>query len=179
MNRDLVTVQRLSPATNAGERKVRVRNSVRKFAILAGPLLFLTAFAAWAPSASAQTQVALYQYEGTGNYSTLPCLVYSGGALYMQSGCETQEPYNLNHAALWAEDTEGGTTYELENVHTPDCLTSTSSGPGVYMDSCGSNHVQWWEKLPVAGTTNAFVFQNVHTGDDLTVDGVSVWELGS
>jgi hypothetical protein len=156
-----------------------VRNSVRKLAILAAPLLFLTAFAAWAPSASAQTEVALYQYEGSGNYSTLPCLVYSSGSLYMQSGCSTQEPYNLNHAALWDEDGEGGTTYELENVHTPDCLTSTSSGPGVYMSGCGSNHVQWWTLEQVSGTSNAWVFVNVHTNDDLTVDGVSVWELGS
>jgi hypothetical protein len=164
----------------AGERKFRVRNSVRKLAILAAPLLFFTAFAAWAPSASADTAIAIYQYEG-GNPSTLPCLVYSSGSLYLQGGCSTQDPSGLNHAALWDEISEpaqnGFPTYELENVHTPQCLTSTSSGPGVYMGTCGSNHVQWWEL--VATSSNTYVFVNAHTNDDLDISGNFAWQIAS
>lgn len=157
-----------------------MRNRVRKLAILAAPLLFFTVFAAQAPSASAQTEVAIYQYEG-GNPSTLPCLVYSSGALYLQSGCSTQDPSGLNHAALWGEDSEGTTngfpTYELKNVHAAECLTSDSSGDGVYMASCGTNHVQWWEV--VATSSDTYVIVNVHTNDDLTISGNFTWQIAA
>jgi hypothetical protein len=158
----------------------RVRNPVRKLALLAAPLLFFTTFAAQAPFANAQTQVALYQYEG-GNPSTLPCLVYSGGALYLQSGCSTQDPSGLNHVALWSEISEPAQndfpTYELENVHTPECLTSDSSDSGVYMATCGSNHVQWWELDAIS--SNEYVIINVHTGDELDISGNFAWQIAS
>jgi len=156
-----------------------MRNPVRKLAILAAPLLACAAFAVQAPpSAYAQTEVGLYQSEGSNPPATLPCLVYSSGALYLQSGC-TEQPSALNHAGLWAEDSEpaqnGFPTYELENVHSGTCLTSTSSGPGVYMDTCGSNHVQRWELDAIS--SNEYVIINVHTGDDLTVSGNFEWQI--
>ena len=140
-----------------------MRNPVRKLAILAAPLVLLTSFAAQAPSANAATAVAIY--ENTGN-STEPCLVDSNGAVYLQSGCSTTDPAGLNHVALWYEISEPAQgnypTFELKNVHTSECLTSTSTGPGVYMATCGSNHVQWWEIQPLGN--NEYNIVNVHTG---------------
>lgn len=158
-----------------------MRNPLRKLAILAAPLLFLTTFAAQAPSANAQTAVALYQSGGSGSPSTLPCLVYSNGALYLQSGCSTTDPTGLNHAALWEEISEPAQgnypTFELENVHTPECLTSTSTGPGVYMATCGSNHVQWWEIAPQGN--NEYLILNAHTGYglDVSLGGIFNWQI--
>jgi hypothetical protein len=158
----------------------RMRNTVRKLAILAAPLLFFGALVAQAPSASAASGPwAFYTYSTT-NPGTLPCLVYSSGALYLQSGCSTTEPYNLNHVALWnelSEPAQGGyPTYELQNVHAGVCLTGASDG-GVYVAACGTNHVQWWELDHL--TSNEIEFINVHTGLPLDVQGNYLWEEAS
>jgi hypothetical protein len=156
-----------------------MRNPVRKLAILAVPLLSLMTFAAQAPSANAQTAVAIYQSETFGQ-STLPCLVDSNGAVYLQSGCSTTDPAGLNHVALWYEISEpaqgGYPTVELKNVHTGECLTSTSTGPGVYMATCGSNHVQWWE---IGGGGGEYSIYNVHTGWglDYAFTGNFSWQI--
>jgi Ricin-type beta-trefoil lectin domain-like len=148
-----------------------MRNPVRKLAILAAPLVLLTSFAAQAPSANAATAVALYESEA-GNPATLPCLVYSNGALYLQGGCSTTDPAGLNHVALWDEISEPAQgnypTFELKNVHISECLTSTSTGPGVYMATCGSNHVQWWEIQPLGN--NEYNIVNAHTSYGLDLD---------
>ena len=53
------------------------------------------------------------------------------------------------------------------------CLTVNDAG-NVYMDTCGTNHVQLWNRIKYeAGGLTWDLYQNVHTNTDLTLTGGS------
>jgi hypothetical protein len=144
-------------------------------AILAAPLLCFAALVGTTQSADAATTA----YQIASDKSTT-CLVDNSGSLYLQTGCPT-DAADTNHAGLWYEVNEGvdsGTgriMYQLENVHDGSCLTTNDSG-GLYMATCGTNHVEFWELIaaPGGGFENV---QNVHTGLDLAASGDIVWHF--
>lgn len=129
-----------------------MRKLGKRIAILAAPLLFSGVLAAQAPSAHAATTVYAMYYD-----HTTDCLVDNGGSNYfLQSGCPPSAA-DVNHVGLWYKDPEGKDPingkdmYRLRNVHdSTRCITQASSG-GFYMDTCGTNHAQFWESLADPG----------------------------
>ena len=112
---------------------------------MAAPLLCLAALVGTTQSAHAATTA----YEIASDHSTT-CLVDTSGSVGLADGCPA-DAGDENHAGLWYELNEGvdpsdrQTMYELENVHNSgSCLTGAADG-GVYMATCGTNHVQFWE----------------------------------
>jgi hypothetical protein len=160
-------------------------------AILAVPLLFLAFLAMWSPKADAATGYAIYEV----NQSV--CIVANGGSIYTQGNCP--QPASANHAALWyliPEGTfSGHSTYEIKNVHDGLCITASSNSNAVYGATCGTNHVQFFELVPVEGNYGTGdELQNVHTTLVLAWDSSSssvtqaffgsgsnnvVWQLGN
>jgi hypothetical protein len=153
-----------------------MRIPYRRTAVLVAPLLCFAALAGTTHSADAATTA----YEIASDHTTT-CIVDTGGSVYLQSGCPA-DAADANHAALWYELNEGvdsgtgRTMYELENVHdSGSCLTTNDSG-GVYMATCGTNHVQFWEFIAAPGGGYQNV-QNVHTNLDLEDSGDFVWHF--
>jgi Ricin-type beta-trefoil lectin domain len=140
---------------------------------LATPLLCLAVLAATAftaPSASPTTYFRMYGTDGGGL-----CLVQTGttDSVYVtNAACSS-----TNHSVYWAVPAENGQGHVV-NEHSGMCLTANDAGD-VYMDTCGTNHVQLWNRIKYsAGGMSWDLFQNVHTGGDLwIVTGDSVEAL--
>jgi hypothetical protein len=156
---------------------MRMRIPHGRIAILAAPLLCFAALVGTTQSADA----AKTAYEIASDH-TSTCLVDNSGSVYLQSGCPA-DAGDANHAALWYEVNEGldlangQTMYELENVHVSgSCLTMNDSG-GVYMATCSTNHVEFWEFIADPGGGYQAV-QNVHTRLALAnASGDEVWHF--
>jgi hypothetical protein len=147
-----------------------------RIAILAAPLLCFGALVGTTQSADAATTA----YEIASDHTTT-CIVDNSGSVYLQSGCPT-DAADENHAGLWYEVNEGVdssnglTMYELKNVHNSgSCLTTDASGD-IYMATCGTNHVQFWEFIADPGGGYQAV-QNVHTRNYLDDSGDIVWHF--
>jgi hypothetical protein len=150
-----------------------MRETVRKLAILAAPLLSFAFLAAWIPNAQAATTVYGF-YEQ--NQSV--CMVANQDAVYDQSNCPP--PASANHVALWylipegSDPLTGREMYVIKNVHYGNCLTIGDTG-GPYAAGCptgsglnGVNHVQLWYFVPVinnSGSGDQIV--NIHTRNSL------------
>ena len=143
---------------------------------MAAPLLCFAAIVGTTQSADAATTA----YEIASDHTTT-CLVDNSGSVGYPTGCPA-DAGDVNHAGLWYEVNEGVdpsdglTMYELENVHNSgSCLTGTADD-GVYMATCGTNHVQFWQFLAAPGGGYQIV-QNVHTGLDLSNGSYPVWHF--
>lgn len=136
----------------------------RLLAALAAPLLSLAVLAATtfiAPSAGATSYFRMY-----GGYQSGLCLVQTGttDAVYVtNSACSS-----TNHSVYWAVPAEGGQG-QVINEHSGMCLTANDAG-AVYMDTCGTNHVQLWNRIKYTVSGMSWdLFQNVHTGGYLWI----------
>ena len=146
-----------------------------RIAVLVAPLLFFAALVGATQSADAATTA----YEIASDHTTT-CIVDNGGSVFLQ-GCPTNAALT-NHAGLWyavkegVDSSNGQTMYLLENVHNSgSCLTMNDSG-GVYMATCSTNHVEFWEFTADPGGGYQAV-RNVHTGLYLTDSGDPVWHF--
>ena len=142
-------------------------------AIAAAPLFFLavlTATALTAPGAKAATYYELY-WGQSGTY----CIAETGtqSGVYL-GGCAT-----TNHSLYWEIPAEGGTG-QIINEHSGLCLTANDAG-NVYLDTCGTNHVQLWTRNRYDGSYDRYT--NVHVPGYLVVyfskSGVGSIEVGS
>jgi hypothetical protein len=155
---------------------MRMRIPYGRIVILAAPLLCLAALVGLTQSADAATTA----YEIASDHTTT-CIVDNSGTVSLQSGCPA-DAGTANHAGLWytlnegVDSSNGLTMYELENVHNSgSCLTMNDAG-GVYMATCGTNHVQFWEFVADPGGGYQTV-QNVHTRLYLGASGDIVWHF--
>jgi hypothetical protein len=141
-------------------------------ATLATPLLCLALLAATAFTAPSARATSYYHLYGD-QYGSL-CLVQTGttDAVYVSAAACT----STNHSAYWAVPAENGQG-QVINEHSGMCLTADDALT-VYMDTCGTNHVQLWNRIKYsAGGLTWDLYQNVHTGTDLYIvsnDGVGV-----
>jgi hypothetical protein len=139
---------------------------------LAVPLLCLAVLAATALRAPSANATTYYHFYG-GEYGGV-CLAQTGttDAVYVSNAACT----STNHSAYWAVPAENGQG-QIVNEHSGMCLTADDALT-VYMDTCGTNHVQLWDRIQYeAGGMTWDLYQNVHTGTDLwvvTLDGVAV-----
>lgn len=139
-------------------------------AIAAAPLFCLAVLTATAPGAKAATYYELY-WSQTG----IQCLAETGtqSGVYL-SGCDT-----TNHSLYWEIPAEGGTG-QIINEHSGLCLTANDAG-NVYLDTCGTNHVQLWTRNRYDGSYDRYT--NVHVPGYLLVrvsnTGVKSIEVGS
>lgn len=159
-----------------------MRKLGKRIGILAAPLLLFSAvLAAQAPSAHAATRVFAMYFDHTTN-----CLVDNGGSPLLQTDCPPPPSViGVNHVGLWYADPEGIDSisgkemYRLRNVHdSTRCITQAGDG-GFYMDTCGTNHVQFWEFEADPGGG----YQDVHNVHYLQFDlqvtgtGSPVWHF--
>jgi len=135
-------------------------------------LAMLTATALTAPGAKATTYQELEWGEASGE-----CLAETGtqSGVYI-TGCGT-----TNHSLYWAVPAEGGTG-QIINEHSGLCLTANDAG-NVYLDTCGTNHVQQWSRFFYTGFNGKFDrYTNVHVPGFLlvgTIQGVLTVEMGT
>ena len=155
---------------------MRMRIPHGRIVILAAPLLCFAALVGTTQSADAATTA----YEIASDHTTT-CIVDNGGSVFLESGCPTNAA-QANHAGLWyavnkgVDKSNGQTMYVLENVHNSgSCLTMNDSG-GIYMATCSTNHVQFWEFVADPGGGYQAV-RNVHTLLYLTDSGDPVWHF--
>jgi hypothetical protein len=133
-------------------RRNRVPKTRKLFAIAAAPLFclaMLTATALTAPGAKAASYYELFWGESSGQ-----CLAETGtqSGVYL-AGCGT-----TNHSLYWEIPAEGGTG-QIINEHSGLCLTADDAG-GVYLGTCGTNHVQQWSRFLYDGMYDRYT--NVH-----------------
>lgn len=157
-----------------------MRKLSKKTAILAAPLLFSAALAVQAPSAHAATTAYAMYFD----HDITTCLVDSGGSVFLQSGCPASAA-DVNHVGLWYTDPEGmdpvdgQEMYRLRNVHdSTRCITQASDG-GFYMDTCGTNHAQFWEFVADPGGGYQDVANVHYLSFDLQVTGTTsdIWHF--
>ncbi len=79
-------------------------------------------------------------------------------------------PCSSSHSDYWRWTSSGG----LANEATGKCLSVTGSQPGVYVNTCGSNHAQLWgdQTVDVFAGGNLYLYEefaNVHTGLSLGI----------
>ena len=93
-------------------------------------------------------------------------------------------PCTTSHSDYW----EWTSTGLLRNEGSGKCLSVTGSDPGVYVNTCGTNHAQLWlnQSVPViaGGKLYAYTeFVNDHTRESLTLNatttGTSVLQQSS
>jgi hypothetical protein len=132
--------------------------------IAAAPLICLVTLIATsltAPSAEAASYYEMYW----GQYGS-SCLAETGtqSGVYL-SGCAT-----TNHSLYWEIPAEGGTGH-IVNEHSGLCLTANDAGD-VYLDTCGTNHVQLWTRIRYDGLWD--LYTNVHVPGNLLVRSYTV-----
>jgi hypothetical protein len=146
----------------------------RKPLVIAASLLFslgmMAATALTAPGAKAASYYELYWGQ-----SGATCLTETGVETGVWlGGCGT-----TNHSFYWAIPAEG-TTGQIINEHSGLCLTANDAG-GVYLATCGTNHVQLWTRIRYDGMYDYYT--NVHVPGHLTVSNYinvgTVIEMGS
>ena len=121
----------------------------------------ITAFTVPASAQVKPTQVpsaANYTWFEIENSATSGCIQEDGttSAVYV-GGCSSS-----NSSDLW----RWTAARMLLNEHSGLCITSTSDGPGEYMDSCSNNSVQIWGWGAVSPTGPGYLTNN-HTGGEL------------
>jgi Ricin-type beta-trefoil lectin domain len=129
-----------------------VSKTRRLLAIAAAALFCLAMLAATgltAPGAKAATYHELYWGQG----GTL-CLAETG----TQTGVYLSDCNTTNHSLYWAIPAEGGTG-QIINEHSGLCLTANDAG-GVYLATCGTNHVQLWTRIRFDGMWDKYA--NAH-----------------
>jgi Ricin-type beta-trefoil lectin domain len=93
-------------------------------------------------------------------------------------------PCTSSRSDFWAWTSTG----QLRNERSGTCLSVTGADPGVYLNTCGTNHAQLWlnQSVPViaGGKLYSYTeFVNVHTRESLSLDattsGTSVLQQSS
>jgi hypothetical protein len=90
-------------------------------------------------------------------------------------------PCSSSHSDYWRWTPSGG----LRNENSGKCLAVTGSQPGVYVNTCGTNHAQLWgnQTVDVFAGGKLYLYEeftNVHTGESLgIVLGTSVVQESS
>jgi hypothetical protein len=110
-----------------------------------------------------------------------------GNACVVEKGTSSAiagAPCSSNRSDFW-EWTSTGT---VRNSRSGKCLSVTGTDPGVYVNTCGTNHAELWLNQPVpviaGGKLYSYTeFVNVHTRESLALDatttGTSVLQQSS
>jgi hypothetical protein len=110
-----------------------------------------------------------------------------GNACIVEKGTSSAiagAPCSSKHSDFW----EWTSTGQLLNEHSRKCLSVTGTDPGVYVNTCGTNHAQLWLNQPVpviaGGKLYSYTeFVNDHTRESLalnaTTTGTSVLQQAS
>jgi hypothetical protein len=153
-------------------RRKRVPKTRKLLAIASAPLFGLATLAATALTAPGANATTYHELEwGTASGT---CLAETGtqSGVYL-SGCGT-----TNHSLYWAVPAEGGTG-QIINEHSGLCLTANDAND-VYLDTCGTNHVQLWSRFLYNGMYDRFT--NGHVPGFLLVhsfQGVQTVTIGT
>jgi len=110
-----------------------------------------------------------------------------GNACIVENGTSSTiagAPCSSNHSGFWKWTPTG----QLLNERSGKCLSVTGTDPGVYVNTCGTNHAQLWLNQPVpviaGGKLYSYTeFVNLHTRESLalsaTTAGTSVLQQSS
>jgi hypothetical protein len=132
----------------------RARLSILSAAVIAA------AAGATALAGPASAQVKPAQVPSAANYTWFQIKNYVTGDCIQEDGT-TAAVYTGSCSTNNSDEWRWTAANMLLNEHSGLCITSTSDGPGEYMDSCSNNSVQIWDQAP-AGAYGLYLVNN-HT----------------